>query len=723
MRTILCCLLAMLGAHASAAESPPRVALVLGGGGARGAAHIGVLEVLEREHIKVDCVAGTSMGALVAGAYAAGLTPAQMRTQLGEADWNDMFQDNPTSTELRYRNYLISQQFLPGSEMGFGKAGVQYQSGVVVGQKIKLFFNQLVHAERGDPQIEALPLPVALIATDIGTGERVVFRDGSLTQAMRASMSVPGLLAPLEYRGRKLVDGGLVDNLPVREARELCKADVVIAVNVGSPLLKAEEVGSLLTVSAQMVNILTEQNVTQSIASLDKTRDIYLRPDLNGISAGDFARNAETADRGRVAAEAIVPQLRRLAVDQAAYLAWRQRFDDAALPPRRIDAIEIAGLKHVNPEVVKRHITVKDGQAPDTSQIRRDLLRVYGDGDYESVDYSVINEHDKSVLRITPIEKPWGPDYLRFGLKLESVIGKSANFGLRGGLHKTWLNSYGGEMLLLGELGQSSALGLELYQPLDPAQRFFFQPQISYRRTQQSLYVDNWNLAEYQVRKGEILLAAGTSFGSSGQIRAGWSGREYVYTLETGVPLLPEERKWSSGPEVRLDIDNFDRLYFPQKGWSFSGRYFDSATYRYSKLSVEAKGAWTWRDFVLNGQARHISSPQGRLPYYDAATLGGFRNLSGYVNDQIMGDSLSFGSLGVERIIGRMPLGLRGDMRLGATMEAGRVDGRMTELNRQGWLTSNALYLGGETPLGIMYLGWGHARNSSSHWYLFIGTP
>jgi NTE family protein len=214
---------------AMAADQPrPRIGLVLGGGGARGAAHIGVLEALEKLRVPVDCVAGTSMGALVAGAWAAGMSPEKMREALAAADWSDMFIDNPEYAEMSYRNKQVSRRYLPGSESGVSANGVAYQAGVVSGQKIKLFFNQLVRANQGERNIEELPLPLSIVATDIGTGERVVFRDGALTTAMRASMSVPGLLAPVDHQGRKLVDGGLVDNLPIAEVRERCNADVVM---------------------------------------------------------------------------------------------------------------------------------------------------------------------------------------------------------------------------------------------------------------------------------------------------------------------------------------------------------------------------------------------------------------------------------------------------------------------------------------------------------------
>jgi NTE family protein len=327
-RHLLLLVLFAIGAIANAAETPrPRVGLVLGGGGARGAAHIGVLEVLEKMRVPVDCVAGTSMGGLVAGAYAGGLTPEIMRDELAKADWDDLFQDDPTFSQQSFRKKARDRKFLPASETGVSADGMRYQSGIVTGQKIKLFFNQLIYDYLGEREIGSLPLPLSIIATDIVNGERVVFREGSLSRAMRASMSVPGLMSPVEINGEKLVDGGLVDNVPIGEARSRCQADIVIAVNVGSPLLKADEIGSLLSVSAQMVNILTEQNVSRSLATLKPT-DIYIKPDLEGITAGDFKRTSETADRGAKAAEALADRLRPLAVSEAAYAAWSGKHPD-----------------------------------------------------------------------------------------------------------------------------------------------------------------------------------------------------------------------------------------------------------------------------------------------------------------------------------------------------------------------------------------------------------
>ena len=709
----------------AATEVRPRVGLVLGGGGARGAAHIGVLEVLREMRVPVDCITGTSMGALVTGAYAAGLSPDQMREALAKADWNDMFQDNPTYSEINYRNKTISRRFLPGSETGVKDGGVSYQAGVVAGQKIKLFFNHLVHSDMGERYIEDLPLPVALIATDIGNGERVVLREGSLTAAMRASMSVPGLLAPVDHQGRKLVDGGLVDNVPISEVRRLCQADVVIAVNVGSPLLKAEDVGSLLTVAAQMVNILTEQNVSQSLSTLMPS-DIYIKPDLEGITAGDFQKSSETADRGRAAASLQMERLRALSVSEAEYAAWQGHLSYARGKKNQIDEIQVVGLKRVNPDAVRRHLSVDVGDRAETDRLNRDMMRMYGDGWYESVDYSLLDVRDRNILRVTPVEKSWGPDYLRFGFNLDSNFKQDSSYALRAAYDKTWLNSLGGQLLVGGEIGGRSMATIDFYQPLDSRQRYFVESSLTYSYETKGAYQDGHKVSENAISQGRFALGAGINIGVLGHVRAGWQQQRIDSELSTGAATstIPADTRVNyGGSYAALDFDQMDRLYFPTSGWSARMSYFNAPSKDYSKVAVDLRAAKAFGDVVVNGAMRYQGSPRGQLPYYDAATLGGFLNLSGFASNQLVGDEIRYGGLRFEKIIGRLPLGLRGDMRAGLALEAGKVNTPYTETNRTGWLKSTTLYLGGETPLGPIYLGYGRSEQGSSNVYLFIGTP
>ncbi|HRI18914.1 MAG TPA: patatin-like phospholipase family protein, partial [Burkholderiaceae bacterium] len=571
--------------------------------------------------------------------------------------------------------------------------------------------------------IQDLPLKLSIVATDIGSGERVVMREGSLTQAMRASMSVPGLMAPVERDGRKLVDGGLVDNVPIQEVRERCHPDVVIAVNVGSPLLKAQDIGSLFSVTAQMVNILTEQNVTQSLATLKPT-DIYIKPDLEGITAGDFERNGEAADRGRSAAAGVSDRLARLSVDEAQYARWVRRVDVPESPPRRVDEIVIGPVARVNPADVDRSISQKVGEPLDTDRLDRDLLRVYGEGYYERVDYSLIRDGERNVLRVLPVEKSWGPDYLRFGVGFESNFATGATYTLRAAYQKTWLNALGAEMLAVAEIGNRTRLGIDLFQPLDGAQRYFVEAKAAYQRQDIYLFQDDQKLAELEIYEVTGQLLAGLRVGTLGQVRLGWEEVAKRGSIDIGLPLFTAYDVHYGGWFAEVDLDHMDRIYLPRDGWSLGARYFDSPSQGFGKLAADARAATSMDKWTFIGRATFVGSPVGTLPIYDPAKLGGFLNLSAFARDQLIGDNASYAGVRAERIIGTMPLGIRGDIRLGAALEYGRMGTAYTETNLHGWQNSVGFYLGGETPIGAIFLGAAYSPSSGySNVYFLLGTP
>lgn len=711
-----------LCASLAAAAERPRVGLVLGGGGARGAAHIGVLEVLRENRIPVDCVAGTSMGGLVTGAFAAGLSPDEMLTAMGEADWRAMFNDSPPVEDLNPRIKSLSRRFIPGTELGVTKDGTQTLPAVVQGQKVKLFINRLVRSQYGEPLIEKMPVPVSIIATDLVTGDKVVFREGSLTHAMRATMSVPGLMAPVKDGERLLVDGGLVDNVPIDEVRDRCKADVVIAVNVGSPLMKAKDIGGIFSVAGQMINILTEQNVTRSLATL-KSGDIYIKPDLEGITAAQFERYAETAKRGRAAAEALLPRLQALSVDETQYQAWLA----SATPSRGslpvVDEVQIAGLKRVNPAYPGRYLKDYDGGPVNVDRVDKDMGLIFGDGEYDNVDFAMLSTRDRNILRVTPLEKEFGPDYLRFGFNLNAVSNGPSTFNLRAAYQKTLINSLGGEWLAGVQVGNEPAVFTEFYQPLDAERRFFVEPKLWFQRAPLYIYQNNKRLSEYSVDQATLDLMAGINVGLWGPVTVGWAERYRSVDLQTGSPLFPTGSQRFGGFLARLDFDQFDRLYDPSRGWSAYGSYFYAAGGGYDKAELDLRAAESFGDYILHGRVRGAGSFTGSLPFYDAVALGGFLNLSGFARAQIIGESLAYGSVRGEKIVGKLPLGLRGDMRVGVALEAGKVNGRYTETNLDGWQNSLTAYVGGETPIGMVYFGYGYSTNGPGSYYLFIGTP
>jgi NTE family protein len=728
-RSIIAAVLLAVAANGVAAEaSRPKVGLVLGGGGARGGAHLGVLEVLEELRVPVDCVAGTSMGALIGGAYAAGVAPADIIDLVRRTDWITIFEDSAGRQSVNIRRKELDDRYYAGIEFGVSREGLKFREGALAGEKLKLFFNQLVRADLGERPIEQLRMPLAIIATDIGTGERVAIRSGNLTSAMRASMSVPGLIAPVLREGRKLVDGGLTDNLPVAEARDLCKADVIIAVNVGSPLFNPDEVKGIVTVLGQVVNLLTEQNVARSMAAL-RPGDVYIRPDLGDITSTAFTRQIDAADKGRIAARQAADELRRFSVPPRVYAAWQERVRLAEVQaPPIVDQVTVEGTRFVNADTIRRGISQQEGEPLDTRTLARDLVREFNHGDLHSLDYSVLRERDRTILKITPVEKPWGPDYLRFGLNLASDFRSESTFSQRALYRSTWMNTLGGEGLVGAQIGSEQSLFTEFYQPLDKRHTFFVRP---YGRTglaKAPLYLEGNRVAVYRVQENAAGLEGGMNLSVSGQVRAGWVERRLGAVLETGPDIFANLTERVGGPTAAIAVDTYDQPYFPTRGLKLDVTHFDAqrATEggeKYSRSEARFGAAYSFgRWSVLTG-LEGGTALKGTLPLADAFTLGGPRRLSGFATDQLRGQDYAFGRLdGQYRLNFATPLyGLT--LIAGVTVEAGRMNKLVTETSATGWQRSLGAYLAANTFIGPIYLGVADAKNGKGRFYLFIGTP
>ncbi|HUP29195.1 MAG TPA: patatin-like phospholipase family protein [Usitatibacter sp.] len=715
-------------AGATIAAERPKVGLVLGGGGARGGAHLGVLEVLEELRVPVDCIAATSMGALVGGAYAAGVSPGDITDLVRRTDWITMFDDAAGRDSVNLRRKELDDRFYAGIEFGVTREGLKFREGALAGEKLKLFFNQLVRSDLGDRSIEQLPLPLSIMGTDIGTGERIAMRHGNLTSAMRGSMSVPGLLAPVLRDGRKLVDGGITDNLPVAEVRRLCNPDVVIAVNVGSPLLKPEDVKGIATVLGQVVNLLTEQNVAVSLSALTPG-DIYIKPELGDIAATDFTRQLEAAEHGRQATRAVAAQLSRLALPRERYAEFQQHVRLSAPPGAPvIDQVTIAGTRFMNPQTLRRGISQEEGRPLDSQRLASDLVREFSQGDLHSLDYSVVRERDRTFLRITPVEKPWGPDYLRFGLNLASDFRSESAYNLRTLYRKTWINSYGGEWLLGAQIGSEQSLSTEFYQPLDLRHTFFLRPYALTGLRKVPVYNNADRVAIYRVQDNRGGIETGVNLGVYGQASAGWVERRIGAVLDTGPNSFFNLTELIGGPTASLAIDTFDQPYFPTRGFKAELSHFDAArvsgaSERYSRSEARLAAAisvarWTYLAGLEGG-----TTLKGTLPLGDAFTLGGPRRLSGFANGQLLGGDYVYGRLEAQyRLHYASPLwGLT--LIAGFLAEAGRMNKPVIESSIIGTQRSFGAYIAANTFIGPVYLGVADARNGKGRFYLSIGAP
>ncbi len=717
---------------APAAAAPPRVAgrprigLVLSGGGGRGAAHLGVLKVLEELRIPIDMIAGTSMGSIVGAAYASGVPLKDLEAAIATISNRTLFSDTLPRQDQSPRRKQDDELPLFGPELGFANAALALPKGAVSGLGIEAVLRRLI-ANSNQATIEQLPIPFRAVATDIVTGQMVVFERGDVVAAVRASMSVPGAIAPAEIGGRMLVDGGLVRNLPVDVVRQL-GADVVIAVNLGTPLLKRDQIGSILSISSQVVNILTEQNVQASLAQLGPD-DVLVQPELGDYSAADFDNLIKTVPIGEAAARKVAPQLARWSMSPEAFAVLRgQR--NALLEPLAatpVDEIRIQGLKRVNPEVIAAALETRAGRPVDPAALERDLLSIYGRGDFERVGYSLLEEHGRRVLAVDAVEKGWGPQYVRFGLGLSTDFSGDAYFNLLVSHRRTWVDALGAEWRNDLQIGRSMRYLSELYQPLDIAQRFFVAPRIDLGQRPLDVYQDRNRVARFSVRTVRAALDLGSAMGSYGEARIGLMRGFSDYELDTGLStLVPDVTRFQlGGVNVRLRFDRLDNAAFPREGFAGSldlmssrttfGASNDYTRWEASMLGASSLGRHTLR-WAMKGGGR---LGRQELPGYEMFSWGGFLQMSGYRTGQLTGRELVFGRLVYVYKLVDQPI-FEG-VHVGFSLEAARLrDGFFPGLVHA---KSTSMFVGFDSPIGPMFVALGAAADGNRALYLFLGKP
>jgi len=711
----------------SAVKPRPRIGLVLSGGGARGAAHIGVLKVLEELRVPIDYIAGTSMGSIVGGSYASGNTIDQMLYDISTIKTAQLATDAPPRQDIVFRRKQDDLQNFIGPELGARGGSLLLPKGIVTGVGLEAVLRHLAKV-KGSIDFDRLPIPFRAVATDIETGKMVVFRSGDLAAVMRASMSVPGAIAPAEVDGKALVDGGLTRNLPVDVARDM-GADVVIAVNLGTPLMRRDQINSLLGVTGQMINILTEQNVQASLASL-KPDDILILPELGDYSAGDFDHMPDTVSIGEAAARKVAAKLSRYSLPPKQYAAHRRRQMGSEVADfRPVDEIRVEGLHRVNPKVVVEEMQTQAGKPLDTKAVDADMRRIYGRGDFEHVGYRLIEEPQKRILVVDAAEKSWGADYLRFGLGLSSDFNGDAYFNVLASYRRTWLNSLGGEWRNDVQFGQAQRFRSEFYQPLSANRYIFVAPLVEYDQYLQWVFQGDTPIARYNNRSTAVGLDLGSQFTKYGELRVGLVRGPRTFTLNVGPSsLAPPDGKADIGAvRARLRIDQLDSVKFPRSGYAATAEILDShpglgARDDYTRwqgdlISAISFGANTVQ-FALKGGGAIGSAP---LPAYDQFSFGGFLQLSGYRTGQFYGESLTFGRVVYLRKLSEGTL--TEGVYAGASFEAGRVGGPLIPGSPTGLLTSGALIFALDTPLGPMYFAYGIAQEDNRSFYFYLGLP
>jgi len=492
-------------------------------------------------------------------------------------------------------------------------------------------------------------------------------------------------------------------------------------------------VTGVVTVLEQVVNLLTEQNMVKSRQLLGPG-DIYIEPDLEDITSTSFTRQLDAAKRGRAAALTASGELRRYALAERDYAAWQLgvRLASSRTPPV-IDRIEIARTRFVTPETIRHGISQKEGERLDADQLAHDLVVEYSQGDLHSLDYSVVRERDKTILRIVPVEKPWGPGYLRFGMGLSSDFRAESTFNARALYRRTWMNPLGGEWLLGGQIGSQQGIGTEFYQPTDLRHLFFVRAAASTGLRKTPLFFGGDRLGVFRIQENRAELDAGLNIGVSGQASVGWAERSLGAVLDSGPgDTLLNSSARLGGPVASLAIDTYDQPFFPTRGLKLDASWLDARVIRqangvdvgpYSRSEARfgtafSRGPLAWL-FALEGG----TTLRGTLPLADAFTLGGPRRMAGFAQDQMLGGDYLYGRIDSQyRLNYASPLyGLT--LIAGVSVEGGRMNKLFTETSLSGWQRSLSAYLGANTFLGPIYVGVADAKNGKGRFYLIIGTP
>ena len=744
-----CAAFAQAAASAPAASTPPaplplhvdgtrpRIGLVLSGGGARGLAHVGVLKALERAHVRIDAIAGTSMGAIVGGLYASGMSADQLETELRQINWDTLFATRVARPFLPQRRKEEDFEIGTGLEFGVRDGQLSAPQGALSTRGLELLLRRLTLPVRHVADFDHLAIPFRAVATDMETGKPVILSHGDLAAALRSSMSVPGVFAPTEVDGRLLGDGGLVDNVPVDVARAM-GVDVVIVVNVGTPLSTRDSLQSVVGLTEQMITILTDQNVERSLASL-APRDLLLSPALGKLSSSDFSSVAQFIKVGDDYVQSQSAQLEAYAMPAPDYARWLAQHTQPGMEPTPLLAVKFDGSLKTNPDRFEAKLQSQAGELFDTAKAEADARRLAASGDYTSADYRLVEGPAGETLMFDLQDKPWGPNFLRAGLDLHADFSGHSGFNVKLSHNMHWLDQNGTEWRNFLQVGERPAIFSEIYHPLwnniDDKSDWFTAAYVGGDRQHRSLYQGETGaeVAQFLRSTGQVGLDVGLPFGGYGELRAGLLVQDTTttptllssqYTGETDTAAHHED-----DVRVRGVVDQLDYVNFPTSGYMLTGETVFPMNHVVGNRVHLARGAFEGtavetfgsQTFELHGAVK-VSDGLSSTLSVDQYTLGGFQQLSGYRTDQLSGNGILFGRLNWYTRLSQTPVFARGFF-LGASLEAGNAWNELKQVTFSSLRGGGSIYLGADTGIGPMYLGITYAPRGELGIALVVGRP
>ncbi|MBY7994502.1 patatin-like phospholipase family protein [Vibrio fluvialis] len=731
-------------------HSRPKIALVLAGGGAKGAAHMGVLKALEDMHVPVDIVIGTSMGAYVAGLYSTGMSAEEIESFIYSVDWNTGYRDRVNRSQRRVRDKEYEDRYQLTTDLGVGLDGVRAPRGVVQGQNMLRILRETSGNLMPFNSFDDLVVPYRAVATDIIKLEPVVLDKGYLVDAMMASMSVPGALPPYEIDGRWLVDGGVTNNMPVDVARQM-GADVVIAVDISTDYKSQEAFTNFLTVADQLSNYLVRRS-TELQAETLTDNDVLLRPPVGLMGTTEFNKMPDAFAKGYQVANDNADRLKKLALNSSDY----QKYVDRKQELRRrlkhgedikIDNVVINNHSHYSDILLQNRLHLKPGNKLSSEEIESSVQDLYALDRFRLIRYQYEEKEGENNLVVDVNEKSWGPNYLNFRFFLEDDFNTDSQYSIGASLNFTDISSHGAELALNVDIGTDKLLEAELYSPLMSGQKAFTTMTLRYTDTARNVPVSgfddttlnasrNFLPVSYKTFLAEVALGYQETLWREFKIGGRYSNGTANYSTLPDFADMTFERQ---GVFINYRLDTLDDFSMPREGLYFdvdylishdnvntneSGIVEDSSDTVY-ELSAKLVAARSFKRHTLVGNVDYgvVKSKYSSTPI-EPKTIGGFLNLSGISRNSLIGQNKAYANLVYRYRWFDNDFGLfTSPFYLGASIEYGGVwSDPDLRIDTAPLYAAGSIFAGVDSPIGPIMFGYGRTEQNFDSIYLIIGT-
>ena len=709
-------------ANSNTSIKRPRIGLVLSGGGARGFSHIGVLKVLEENNVPIDYIVGTSMGSIIGGLYAIGLSPEEIEQGVEGIAWDKVFNDFAYREYKTFRRKQDDFDFFNIHRVGITSEGLQLSPSLIEGQQIELALDRLAYPGFHINDYDNLSIPFRAIATNIENGEPFVIKSGNIARAMRASMSIPGALPPITIDDTLLVDGGIANNIPIDVIREM-GADIVIVVDVSAPLADKKDIKSTIDITGQLTTIMTRRIANQQLKTLSE-KDVLIIPGENEISSSDFDQYPRLIKAGEVSAAEVLDAIKKLSLSNESYSSYKASLATVANKDPVIDFIEIKNKTDLSDAILQVRIHQEIGKPLDIPQLEEDLSYIYGLDFSSSVVYSLEKRDGKTGLIIYVRDREWAQSYLEFGLSIssESNLGSFTNF--LAAYNKQNLNSMAGEFRVTAGLGSEPELSAEIYQPLNVELDVFVSAKAGLKTTVFPIVVNSTIGSIQRFHRKYIDLSAGKIFKQTTEFRLGLHRDDGNIITLSGVDAVFGMTDFQEGYlYTRLFHDSLDSLSFPNTGF-FGGITFKSSREsldsdsNYDQVQLLLSGAETYKRYTVYSRAILETTIDENAPYNALYRHGGFLQLSGTLDRELAGQHFGLIEAAFYRRLGNITFL---PIYTGFSMEAGNVWDRYDDINSDSTTVAGSLFIGADTFIGPLYLAIGVTQNGEKALYFNLG--